>query len=159
MIRLIFPLRNKLSPASITSIGVAASALLSGPVAMLFTVSFVVLGFFREFFVWIANGPSWGGGPVESLFRLVTQKNVVSKLDPGAATTSIQRIDDVLQFFMQGLAQLLPDFSALSTISFAAHGYNIPGDLVAQSLTICLGYVIGLSILGYFLLRTREIAR
>jgi len=143
----------------VTSIGVAASALLSGPVAMLFTVSFIVLGFFREFFVWIANGPSWGGGPVESLFRLVTQKNVISKLDPGAGTSLIKVLDHILQFFMQGLAQLLPDFSALSTISFAAHGYDIPGDLVAQNLTICLGYVIGLSVLGYFLLRTREIAR
>jgi hypothetical protein len=60
---------------------------------------------------------------------------------------------------MQGLAQLLPDFSALSTIAFAAYGYDIPGDLVAKNLTICLGYVAGLSVLGYFLLRTREIAR
>ncbi len=143
----------------VTSIGVTASALVSGPVAMLFTVSFIVLGFFREFFVWIANGPSWGGGPVESLVRLVTQKNVISKLDPGPGTTLIQGIDDVLQFFMQGLAQLLPDFSALSTIGFAAHGYDIPGDLIAQDLTICLGYIVGLSVLGYFLLRTREIAR
>lgn len=143
----------------VTSIGVAASALLSGPVAMLFTVSFIVLGFFREFFVWIADGPSYGGGPVESLVRLVTQKNVITKFDPGPTTTLIEVIDRVLQFFMQGLAQLLPDFSILSTIDFPAHGYNIPGDLVAQDLTVCLGYVIGLSVLGYFLLRTREIAR
>ncbi len=90
---------------------------------------------------------------------MVTQKNVISKLDPGPTTTLIEMIDHVLRFFMQGLAQLLPDFSELSTISFTAHGYDIPGDLVAQSLTICLGYVVGLSVLGYFLLRTREIAR
>ena len=143
----------------VTSIGVAASALLSGPVAMLFTVSFIVLGFFREFFVWIADGPSYGGGPVESLVRLVTQRNVITKFDPGPTTTMIEMVDGVLRFFMQGLAQLLPDFSVLSTISFTAHGYDIPGDLVAQALTICLGYVVGLSVLGYFLLRTREIAR
>ncbi|MGI9428747.1 MAG: ABC transporter permease, partial [Bythopirellula sp.] len=68
----------------VTSIGVAVSTLLSGPVAMLFTVSFILLGFFREFFVGVATGLTstggtfYGGGPVESLVRIVTQQNVMS---------------------------------------------------------------------------------
>jgi len=44
----------------VTSIGVASSALLSGPVAMMFTVSFILLGFFRDFFVEVATGTSYG---------------------------------------------------------------------------------------------------
>ena len=53
----------------------------------------------------------------------------------------------------------LPDFRAFSTVRYAADGYNVPWDRVFQDVTVCLGYVIGLSVLGYFLLRTREIAR
>jgi hypothetical protein len=52
----------------------------------------------------------------------------------------------------------LPDFSAFSTVNYAADGYNVPWDRVAQDVTTCLGYVVALSVLGYFLLRTREVA-
>ncbi len=68
-------------------------------------------------------------------------------------------VDGVLRFFMTGLAQLLPDFSDFGTTHFVAYGFNIPADKIAQDCTTCLGYVVGLAILGYFLLRTREVAR
>jgi ABC-type transport system involved in multi-copper enzyme maturation permease subunit len=152
----------------VISIGVAASALLSGPVAMLLTVSFILLGFFREFFVGIAAGPDYeaygvakvyGGGPLEALVRIVTQKNVITPLEEGFGTTLIQSIDWGLQQFMLSVAQLLPDFSAFSTVEFAAYGFSVPPERVAQDLTVCLGYVVGMSVIGYFLLRTREVAK
>ncbi len=143
----------------VIAIGVTASTLLSGPVAMLFTVSFIVLGFFRPFFVGVAMGTEYGGGPVESFYRLITQKNIIVKLDEGFTTTLIQGVDMVFKSLMLTMAQVLPDFAALSTVAFAALGFDVPADKVFQDLTICLAYVIGLSILGYFLLRTREVAR
>ena len=60
---------------------------------------------------------------------------------------------------MWAVAQCLPDFSAFSTVRYAADGYNVPWNRVFQDVTTCLGYVVGLSILGYFLLRTREVAK
>jgi ABC-type transport system involved in multi-copper enzyme maturation permease subunit len=143
----------------VIAIGVTASTLLSGSVAMLFTVSFIVLGFFRPFFVGVALGTEYGGGPVESFYRLITQKNIITKLDENLTTTVIQGADWVFRSFMLTLAQVLPDFSSLSTVSFAALGFNVPDDLVFQDLTMCLGYIIGCAVLGYFLLRTREVAR
>ena len=59
---------------------------------------------------------------------------------------------------MWAVAQCLPDFSAFSTVRYAADGYNVPWDRVFQDVTTCLGYVVALSVLGYFLLRTREVA-
>ena len=152
----------------VTSIGVAASALLSGPVAMLLTVSFILLGFFREFFLGIAAGADYaaygvpkvyGGGPVEALVRIVTQKNVIAPLDPSFGASVVQGIDAVLQLFMLSVAQLLPDFSAFSTVDFAAYGFAVPAERVSQDLTVCLGYVVGMAVIGYFLLRTREVAK
>lgn len=152
----------------VISIGVAASALLSGPVAMLFTVSFIVLGFFREFFLGVAAGSDfaaygvpkvYGGGPVEALVRIVTQKNVITPLDPGFGTTVIQSVDSVLQTFMLSVAQVLPDFSSFSTVDFAAYGFSVPPERVWQDLTVCVGYVVGMAVIGYFLLRTREVAK
>lgn len=143
----------------VIAVGVTASTLLSGPVAMLFTVSFIVLGFFRPFFLGVAEGTEYGGGPVESFYRLITQKNIISKLDESLLTTFIQGADWVFKSFMWLVAQVLPAFSSLSTVAFAALGFDIPIDLVWQSLALCLAYVVGLAVLGYFLLRTREIAR
>ena len=143
----------------VIAIGVASSTLLSGPVAMLFTVSFIVLGFFRPFFVGVAQGTEYGGGPVESLYRLVTQMNVISNLEDTFLTRMIQGVDWVFQTLMLSLAQVLPDFSSLSTVDFAAYGFNVPPDRVYQDLTMCLAYVIGMSIIGFFLFRTREVAR
>ncbi len=152
----------------VTSIGVTSSALLSGPVSMLFTVSFILLGFSRDFFLGIAVGSDFarygvdkvfGGGPVEALVRIVTRKNVIAPLDPGFGTSVVQSIDLVLQKLMLSVAQVLPDFSAFSTVNFAALGFDVPAGRVSQDLTVCLGYVLGSVVVGYFLLRTREVAK
>ncbi len=143
----------------VIAVGVSASALLSGPVAMLLTVSFILLGFFREFFVGVATGTEYGGGPVESLVRMVTQQNVMSPLKAGGGEPIVKGIDWVLQRIMLSIAQVLPDFSAFSTVNFAAYGYDVPTERVFQDLTTCLAYIVGLAVVGYFFLRTREVAR
>lgn len=143
----------------VTSIGVASSTLLNGPVALLFTVSFILLGFYRDYFVSVARGEEYGGGPVESLYRMVTQKNVMIDLEDGPGKSIIEAIDWVFEFFMKSVAQVLPDFRSFSTVRYAADGYDVPWGRVAQDLTVCGGYVLGLWLLGYFLLRTREVAK
>ena len=60
---------------------------------------------------------------------------------------------------MWAVAQLLPDFASFSTVRYAADGYLVPWDRVLQDLTVCLGYVAGAAVLGFFLFRTREVAR
>ena len=152
----------------VIAIGVVSSTVISGPVAMVFTASFILLGFFRDFFVGIAAGPDfarygvekvYGGGPVEAFYRIVTQMNVMSPLPEGWDTSLILGIDAVLRRCMLSVAQVLPDFSSFSTISHAAYGYNVPPEKVGADLTTCLAYVLGLTIVGYFLLRTREVAK
>ena len=51
----------------VIAVGVTISTLVSGPVAMLFTAGFIILGFCRQDFVDIATGKSYGGGPAESV--------------------------------------------------------------------------------------------
>jgi hypothetical protein len=144
----------------VIAVGVTISTLVSGPVALLFTVGFIILGFWRQDFVDIATGKSYGGGPAESVYRILTQMNVMVKLDDSILTRLLTGFD---RFFakpiMWAVAQTLPDFRAFSTVRYAADGYNVPWDRVFQDTTTCLGYVIGLSLLGYFLLRTREVAQ
>lgn len=143
----------------VIAIGVTCSTLVNAPVAMMFTMSFITLGFFRQFFVDVAVGKQVGGGPLESLYRIVTQMNQVSPLSENFGTSLIKSIDDVLKIGMQSLAFVLPDFRSFSTVSYVAYGYNIPMNQLFQDLTVCFAYVAGLFVIGYFFLRTREVAK
>ncbi|QDU57459.1 ABC transporter permease [Aeoliella mucimassa] len=144
----------------VISIAVTASTVLSGPIAMLFTCSFILLGFFRDFFVGVAQGTQEGGGPIEALVRIVTHMNLISDFrDKNIAIQIMRWIDDGLQFLMVSLASVLPNFNDFNVSNYVAYGFDIPANLVAQQLVTCLAYVIGLAVVGYFLLRNREVAK
>lgn len=143
----------------VIAIGVTCSTVVNGPVAMMFTVSFITLGLFRDFFVKVATGTQVGGGPVESLVRLVTQRNMISPMEDNFGTRLMHALDGVLQYGMMSLAYVLPDFRSFSTSQYVADGFNIPANKICQDLTVGLAYVAGLIVCGYFLLRTREVAK
>jgi hypothetical protein len=143
----------------VIAIGVTCSTFVNGPVAMLFTLSFITLGFFREFFVNVAIGKQVGGGPVESLVRLVTQRNLVTAIADSFGTRLMHAVDSVLQAIMISMAQVLPDFRSFSTVDYVAYGFDIPTNQLAQDLTVTVAYIIGLFVIGYFFLRTREVAK
>jgi ABC-type transport system involved in multi-copper enzyme maturation permease subunit len=143
----------------VTSFGVMFSTFLSGAVAMMATLAALVLGFFTQFVYGVAVGTVEGGGPVESFVRLITQRNVTSELEPGLTKDIVQAMDNVFMFFMEAVTRLLPDFRRFSDVDYVAHGFDIPGNVLAIQLVQALGYVLAVSVIGYFFLRTREVAR
>jgi hypothetical protein len=143
----------------VIAIGVTCSTLVNGPVAMMFTIAFITLGFFQQFFIDVATGKQVGGGPVESLYRIITQMNQMSPLPENIGTDLMITVDTVLKAGMHSLAYVLPDFRSFSTVGYVAYGFYIPLDKLAQDLTTCLAYLAGLFVMGYFFLRTREVAK
>ena len=71
----------------------------------------------------------------------------------------IKDIDEVLKKGMESLAFVMPDFRSFSTVDYVAYGFNIPMNHLYQDLTVCLAYLVGLFVIGYFFLRTREVAK
>ena len=143
----------------VTCFAVACSTFLSGPVAMMFTLSVIVLGFFKKFIVGVATGAVVGGGPVESLIRLVTQMNVTTEFEQGWGTTITQAIDAVLLAAVRGFAAMIPDFGSYSTVRYVSDGYDIPWNGLSQDVVASAAYLAGLFVVGYFFLRTREVAK
>lgn len=139
--------------------GVLFSTFLSGPVAMVATAGAIVIGFFAQFVIDLAMGNIVGGGPIESLIRMVTQMNVSSPFDPGVGIGIVKMIDKVLLFFMSAAAYLMPNYSRYSNTDYVAYGYDIPSDIVLENLTACLAYVLAVFVAGYFFLRVREVAK
>ena len=143
----------------VTSFGVTFSTFLTGSVAMMATLAAVVLGFFGEFVRGISSGEVHGGGPLESLIRMIIQQNVTGELELNSvAATVLKGVDWVLMSLLTAGTFVLPDYTQFDTATFVADGYNIFGDLVAQQLTMAAVYLVAVTIVGYFFLKTREIA-
>lgn len=143
----------------IISLGVALSTFLSAPVVIIGTMSVLVLGFFSDFIRNMTDKDASGGGPLESFYRLVTQKNMEVVLEPGLATTVTKQFDFILVKLLSALTYLAPDFARLSFADFLTHGYSVDIHRILVAISITLAFCVGLSILGYFSLKTREIAK
>jgi len=139
--------------------GVMFSTILSGPVAMMATSASIIIGYCTQFIIDVSTGKIVGGGPLESLIRLLTQQNVTTPLNLDKDTTTIiQNIDVVLMVILRGLTALLPNFSRFGTSDYVASGYSIQTTLMTQQFLAMVAYLTIVTCVGYFLLRTREIA-
>ncbi|MBM4021322.1 MAG: hypothetical protein FJ284_03620 [Planctomycetes bacterium] len=149
----------------VISLGVMFSTFLSTPVALVASLAVLLIGQFREFiarlFASQVTGDSTiapGGGPIESLYRIVTQTSITLELDPTPAVQVMKLTDTVLLAPMRVAAGLFPSLSALGTSDFVASGFDIPGDLLAAHAAETLAFVAAFCIAGALCLRAREVA-
>jgi hypothetical protein len=148
----------------VIAFGVMFSTFLSGPVAMVATFVCVLLGFTAERIYdiryYLDKGEAMGGGPIESLVRLVRQDSMTTDLDVDAiAAKLIKGVDSVLVYTLDVIATSLPNLpKMLSTAEYAASGFDIFGSLLARHAVATAGYVFAAFLIGYFFLKTREIA-
>lgn len=143
----------------VTSFGVMFSTFLTGAVAMLATLASIGIGYLGKFIVGVATGSLMGGGPIEALIRIVTQLNLQVDLDIGRVPLAIiQGIDRVLMGAMRAMSGILPNYGVFNTVPHVAYGYNIDGALMTIQVLTAFSYVAAVSLVAYFLLKTREIA-
>jgi len=148
----------------VIAFGVMFSTFLSGPVAMVATFVCVLLGFAAEQIYdiryYMDRGESMGGGPVESMVRLLRQDAMTTQLDvDSVANKVIKTVDSIAIYALDAIATSLPNLPKMvSTAEYAASGFDIFGSLLARHSVATLGYVIIAFVISYFFLKTREIA-
>jgi len=149
----------------VAAIGVTFSTFLSGPVAVLATLSVLLIGQVREFVSrWydsLVTGDATivpGGGPIESLYRIITQTSITLELDETPAVLAMKAADTLLVSPMRLLAAVFPSLGSLGTGEFVASGFDIPLDLIAEHSLETLGYVLPCIVLGALFLKAREVA-
>jgi hypothetical protein len=146
--------------------GVMWSTFLSGPVAILASLGMLIMGFFTEnvlalFTAVIEHNYKLvpGGGPVESLMRLVEHWNITMVLDPTVAVQVAQFVDKILMTFMAAVVQVLPNFNDYANVQFVADGFDVPMTRILQQATLGFGFLIALFLAGHIFLRMREVAK
>ena len=143
----------------VTLFGVFFSTFLNGIVAMVATLSILVMGVSAGFIGEVQSGDAPGGGPIESLIRNITQQGATVDLDMGETATSvIQALDSFYLDTMESVAKLAPDFPRFNMAAKVAYGYDIDLDLILKQVTTTLVYFFVLLFAGYFVISSREIA-
>jgi hypothetical protein len=143
----------------IICVAVLFSTFLNTFVALLATAAVFVGGQCIPYLHQVAIGTAPGGGPIQSLWRLIAHENLQRPLDPGFWTTMTIRTDQGLSVFLRGLIHVLPDLGFFNTAPLVANGFDISIGLLVQGLVGMLAYAVPFTIVGYFLLQSREIAR
>lgn len=140
----------------LTSVAAAASTVLNGFVTVVFTVGVYFMGLFHDFLMTVASGQNLGGGPVESMIRLVLQKNQTIDLDPGFMTSLAKTVDPYLLHIMGAVGAVIPNLSTVETSEYVASGFDIPTWLLVRNALVVVGYVVPFLVAGCFLFRARE---
>jgi len=146
---------------SVIGVGVMFSTFLSGPIAILATAGAVAPKLFcPQLLSNLASGEAIGGGPLEALYRLVIQQNLISPLEPGLRTTMIELLDDnVFRHVMKVAVAVLPEFGIFHFSDYVAYGFDISGNLVAQCALSALAMLLPVSVAAYLFLKLREVAK
>jgi hypothetical protein len=152
---------------SIIALTIALSTFLKGPVVLIGSLGLVVFGYSGRFIAFVAESvlgddPTqnvWGGGPIEALYRIVTQMNLQHPLPVGMGTNIIQFIDSqILLPGLQSLSYAVPRFEQFNLSNYLAYGYTIDNQVLLINLAVALSFTVGVTVLGYFCFKAREIA-
>jgi hypothetical protein len=146
----------------LTAIGVWAGTFLSWPVALLTTLGFFIGGwigftFLQQFALQGLQGLV-GGGPFESLIRLLSHDNQVSDLAPTLAVVVAKTFDSIVMPVMSRLVYVVPNFAALDVSNIVSDGFAVTWDLILTNFLLAVAYALPFSIAGYFILKNREVA-
>jgi len=148
----------------VIAFGVMFSTFLSGPVAMISTAACVLLGFSAEQIYdtrhFIDSNIERGGGPVESVIRLLKQDAMTTQLDVDSTAASvIKTVDAGIIYSLDAIATALPNLPKMvATAEYAASGFDVFGALLARHAVATFGYCFLAFIISYFFLKSREIA-
>ncbi|WP_422930787.1 hypothetical protein [Singulisphaera sp. PoT] len=143
----------------LTAIGVFAGTFLSWPVALLTTIAFFIAGQVAfAFLLQFTLQSLQGGGPFESLIRLLTHDNQMSDLAPTLAVVTAKTFDSIVMPVMSRLVYVVPNFSALDVSNTVADGFEVQWGLLGSNFLLALAYALPFSIAGYFILKNREVA-
>jgi hypothetical protein len=142
----------------VTGLAVGLSTYFSGVIALLVTLMIYAGGIFQEFVASVAEGTNAGGGPLEALYRLARNENIVAPLQPSATIKFATAADVAYRWLIGRVLDLLPDVNSFVVTSYVSEGFNIPLDQLVVSLLALVGYLLPCALLAYYLIKWREIA-
>jgi hypothetical protein len=140
-------------------LGVTASCFLKGPVASLLTLVLLLVGQgFKSFLSRIVTGDVEGGGPIESVIRIIRQINLTDDLPETTFYATVKSIDSFLNEGLFIVENIVPDFRTFQMDIYIANGFDVPwSQALAPSIGVALAYLVPCLVIAYYSLSLREL--
>jgi hypothetical protein len=142
----------------LVGIAVTLSTYLSGVISLLATLFLYISAYFSEHLRDVATGQSTGGGPFESLTRLLSASTPTAELQQTATKTTTDIGDAFYRWVFRRYENIVPNIDAFTWTNYLKEGFNIDGEYLLVNAIILLGYLLPWALLSYYLIRNREVA-
>ncbi|MGL6096711.1 MAG: hypothetical protein ACRC7O_13055, partial [Fimbriiglobus sp.] len=143
----------------VIGLAVCCSTYLAGVISFLATGFLFLAGTASEHLTDLASGRSFVGGPFRAMNQLLEAKQATMPLDENSPLTKAgDWLDQVFAWLVRRFINMVPDVDAYSWTHFVSEGFNIPFEFLVMDLVVLTGYLIPWFILGFYLIRSREVA-
>jgi hypothetical protein len=140
------------------AIAIALSTYLAGVLSFLTALFLFVGGFFLDFIQELAGGANIGGGPLESLARLIQNNTPTAELDPTPGVRALQYGDAAYRWLLRRVTNVIPDVDRYGMSEYVAQGFSIGPEFLLLNLITLVAYVLPWLVAAYYLMKAREIA-
>ncbi|OWK40515.1 hypothetical protein [Fimbriiglobus ruber] len=145
--------------ALVLGLAVTISTYLAGVISFLVALILFIAGYASDHLTDMASGRSNVGGPFRAVNQLLKAEQPTAIVDSGnPLTRAAEGGDVVFSWLVRRFINLVPDVYAYSWTDFVSEGFNIPLENLVMNLVVLVAYLLPWFILGYFLIRSREVA-
>ncbi|MBA4190148.1 MAG: hypothetical protein C0467_19360 [Planctomycetaceae bacterium] len=139
-------------------LAVACSTYLSGVLSLLVVVVIFNAGFFTDFINDLAANRTVGGGPFESMSRLMKAEQPTAPSSESAGGKALSAADKGWSWVVRRVSKVVPDLQSFDWSAFVAEGFNVDSQYIVVNLLMMSGYLLPWGILAYYLMKSREVA-
>ncbi|MBL8796652.1 MAG: hypothetical protein JNM56_22310 [Planctomycetia bacterium] len=138
-------------------VATALSTYLSGVVSLVTVLFLYGAGLWRPYIQNLATNRA-ESGPADALLRLANRLPMTAKQEETAVTRTAGLLDEVFRWCLQRILNLFPDVGRFDLADHVAEGFDISGGTLVMCVLLLLGYVLPWVVLGFYALKSREIA-
>lgn len=142
----------------VIGLAVACSTYLSGVLSLLVTMLIFLVGYATDHLNDLAMNRNVGGGPFESMSRLVRAEQPTAPLSDSAGSKVVQGLDHIWAWVVRRIQNVIPDVESFTWTHFVSEGFNINAEYLFVNLLVTTGYLLPWGILAYYLMKSREVA-
>lgn len=142
----------------VIGVAVACSTYLSGVLSLLMTLLVYTLGNVTEHLNDLAFGRNIGGGPFESMSRLVRAESPTAPTVETGGGKVVLLFDKLVAWLVRRIQNVVPDIESFTWTNFVSEGFNVSGEYLVVNLLTLAGYLIPWLVLAYYLMKAREVA-
>jgi hypothetical protein len=144
----------------VIGVGVSLSTYLSGVISFLVCLLLFTGGECRTSIEKIGQGQYEGGGPMQALRQIARRELTGAR--PEEMTSPAERLllasDESFRWVIRRILNVIPDVDRYDLTGRLADGFNIGAEHMLMTLGLLVLYLLPWAVLGFYLIRWREVA-